>query len=84
MLTGVLQKLIILIIGLIFAASVTVIFLRSKNTNRTECTQIFKTAEYFNAWIILVCFVQRVEILHITERIFLVNLMKRLKQYRKK
>ena len=57
MLTGVLQKLIILIIGLIFAASVTVIFLRSKNTNRTECTQIFKTAEYFNAWIILVCFV---------------------------
>ena len=57
MLTGILQKLIILIIGLIFAASVTVIFLRSKNTNRTERTQIFKTAEYFNAWIILVCFV---------------------------
>ena len=57
MLTGVLQKLIILIIGLIFAASVTIIFLRLKNTNRTECTQIFKTAEYFNAWIILVCFV---------------------------
>lgn len=57
MLTGILQKLIILIIGLIFAASVTIIFLRSKNTNRTERTQIFKTAEYFNAWIILVCFV---------------------------
>ena len=57
MLTGILQKIIILIIGLIFVASITVIFIRSKNTNRTERTQIFKTAEYFNAGIILVCFV---------------------------
>ena len=32
-------------------------FFRFKNVNRAERTQIFKTAEYFNAWIILLCFV---------------------------
>ncbi len=54
---NVLQKLIILIIGVLFATAVTTIFFRSKNINRTERTQIFKTAEYFNAWIILICFI---------------------------
>ncbi len=51
------QKLIILIVGVLFLASVAIIFFRSKNVNHTERTQIFKTAEYFNAWIILVCFI---------------------------
>ncbi len=57
MVTEIFQKLIILIVGMLFAVSVTMIFLRFKNVNRTERIQIFKTAEYFNAWIILVCFV---------------------------
>ena len=60
MLTGMIQKLIILIVGLIFVLSAAIIFFRMKNVNRTERTQIFKTAEYINAWIILVCFVTTV------------------------
>lgn len=57
MLTAILQKLIILIVGVLFLASGILIYFRSKNVNRAERTQIFKTAEYLNAWIILVCFV---------------------------
>lgn len=57
MLTGIIQKLILLAVGILFLSSGAIIFLRLKNVNRTERTQIFKTAEYFNAWIILICFV---------------------------
>lgn len=57
MITDILQKLIFLIVGVVFALSVVIIFFRLKNVNRTERVQIFKTAEYFNAWVILVCFV---------------------------
>ncbi len=57
MITALIKKLIILIIGAIFLVSVARVYFRSKNVSRTERTQIFKTAEYFNAWIILVCFV---------------------------
>ena len=52
-----LQKLIALIVGLIFIISIATIVFRLKNVNHTERKQIFKTAEYFNAWIILLCFV---------------------------
>ncbi len=51
------KKLIILIVGAVFLLAAARIYFRSKNVNRAERTQIFKTAEYFNAWIILVCFV---------------------------
>lgn len=57
MFTEILQKIIILIIGLLFITSIATIFLRLKNVNNTECKQIFKTAEYLNAWTILLCFV---------------------------
>ena len=57
MLTALLQKIIVLIVGVLFLVSVAVIYFRSKNVNRTEFTQIFKTTEYFNAWIILLCFI---------------------------
>lgn len=57
MLTGILKKLIILIIGVFFLTSVARMYFRVKNVNRAERIQIFKTAEYFSAWIILVCFV---------------------------
>ena len=57
MLTDMLQKLIILIVGVLFALSAVIIFIRFKNVNRTERIQIFKTAEYLNAWIILICFI---------------------------
>ena len=57
MITGIIEKLIILIVALVFVASAVMIFLRLKNVNRSEAIRIFKTAEYFNAWIILVCFV---------------------------
>lgn len=57
MITSIIQKLIILIVGVLFLASVAIISFRLKNVNHTERTQIFKTAEYFNAWIILICFV---------------------------
>lgn len=57
MLTDIFQKLIFLIFGVLFLVSAAVILLRAKNVNKTEFTQIFKSANYFNAWVILVCFV---------------------------
>ena len=57
MLTDILQKLILLIVGILFLSSAAIILFRFKNVNRTERTHIFKTAEFFNAWIILICFV---------------------------
>ena len=56
MVTEIFQKLIMLIIGLLFASSAVIIFFRAKNVNYTERKQIFKTAEYFNACIILTFF----------------------------
>lgn len=55
--TDIIQKLILLVVGLFFAAAVIMIFFRSKNVNASERTQIFKTAEYFNAGLVLLCFV---------------------------
>ena len=57
MITEILQKSIILIIGVLFLVAVAIIFFRAKNVNFTEFKQIFKTAEYLNAWIILLCFI---------------------------
>ena len=57
MLTDILQKIIIAVVGVVFLAAVVTIFLRAKNVNRSEQKQIFKTAEYINAWVILLCFV---------------------------
>lgn len=57
MLTDLLQKIIILIVGLLFVSSAAVIFFRMKNVNRSERTNIIKTAEYFNVWVILICFI---------------------------
>lgn len=57
MIIDLLQKLIILIFGVIFIISAVRILSRLKNTGKSERTQIFKTAGYFNAWIILICFV---------------------------
>lgn len=57
MLTAILQKSIIAAVGLVFVAALVTILLRAKNVNKTERKQIFKTAEYINAWVILLCFV---------------------------
>lgn len=57
MITDILQKVIILIVGILFVSSAVLLFFRFKNVNRSERIQIFKTAEYFNAWIILICFI---------------------------
>lgn len=57
MVTAIIEKLIILAVVVLFLLSAAIIYFRSKNVNRTEFTQIFKTAEYFNAWIILFCFI---------------------------
>lgn len=57
MFIDIIHKLIILVVGLLFVASAGLICLRFRNVNKTERTQIFKKAEYFNAWIILICFV---------------------------
>ena len=57
MITGILLKLIVFVVGILFISSAIIIFLRWKSINRAERTQIFKTAEYFSVWIILVCFV---------------------------
>ncbi len=57
MLVSLLEKLILLIVALIFAISAIRLLLRLKNVNATERKQIFKNAKYFNAWIILLCFI---------------------------
>lgn len=57
MITDILQKVIILVVGILFVSSAVLLFFRFKNVNRSERIQIFKTAEYFNAWIILICFI---------------------------
>lgn len=57
MLTGILQKSILLIIGLFFVLSAARICLRAKNVNRAEQVRILKTAEYLNPWILLLCFI---------------------------
>ena len=57
MFTDIIQKIIILFFGILLVLSMAKILMRLKNVNRTERTQIFKTAEYFNAWIILMCFI---------------------------
>ena len=57
MFTDILQKIIILIVGMLLVVSAAIIFFRAKNVNHSERIQILKTAEYFNAWIILICFI---------------------------
>lgn len=57
MITEIIEKLIILIVAVVLLVSVAIIFFRFKNINHTERKQIFKKAEYLNAWIILICFV---------------------------
>ena len=55
MYTGLLQKIPILIVGLLLAAAALMIYFRTKNVNRTEFIRIFKTAKYFNAGVIAFC-----------------------------
>ena len=49
MFTDILQKLILLIVGVLFLSSLAILFIRFKNVNRAETTRIFKSADYFNA-----------------------------------
>ena len=56
MVTAIFEKLIILAVGLLFIASAVIIYFRAKNVNRTEFTEIFKRAQYFSLWVIIVCF----------------------------
>lgn len=57
MLTGIIKTLFLVIVGLIFVIAAATIYYRSKNVNHSEQVQIFKTAEYFNAWLLLLCFI---------------------------
>ena len=57
MYTAILKKIPVLIIGALFIISAAIIYFRSKNVNRTEFKRIFKTAEYFSLWTVIVCFV---------------------------
>ncbi len=57
MLTGIIKNLFLILVGLIFVISAAIIYFRSKNVNRSERIQIFKTAEYFNVWLLLICFI---------------------------
>ena len=57
MITDIAQKLIVLMVGLVFLVSAVRILLRSKNINHAEQVQIVKSVEYLDAWILLVCFV---------------------------
>lgn len=55
MITAILQKMMLLLVGLLLLYSAITICLRLKNVNRGERNQIFKTAKYVNTWILVVC-----------------------------
>lgn len=57
MFTEIFKIAIILVVGLLLLIAVGTIICRLKNVNHTERKQIFKTADYLNAWVILICFV---------------------------
>lgn len=54
MLTVILEKIPVLIIGLLLLYSVLIIYLRSKNTSRSEFFKIFKSAKYISVTFIIV------------------------------
>lgn len=55
MYTSLLQKIPIILVGLLLAIAVVVIYFRAKNVNRTEFLQIFKTANYIGGGVITLC-----------------------------
>lgn len=55
MYTAIFQKIPVIFIGLMFLIAVVKIYLRSKNVNRTEFFQIFKTAKYLDLWVVIIC-----------------------------
>lgn len=57
MFAAIMQKMLIIGVGILFLASLTIIFLRTKYVNHSERVQIIKSAEYFNVWLLLICFV---------------------------
>lgn len=54
MFASLLVKITVLAVMLVFVSAVATIYFRSRNVNRTEFVQIFKTAEYFNLWVIII------------------------------
>ena len=57
MYTSILQKLPILISVIIFLSAIVIIYFRSKNINRGELIQLFKTARYLEIWVLITVFV---------------------------
>ena len=55
MLMSILLKLPGLIVALALVAAIVIIYFRSKNVNRSEFTRIFKTANYINLWVVVMC-----------------------------
>ncbi len=53
MITAILEKIPVIIAGLLFVTAVWAIYSRSKHINRAEFVQIFKTAKYVNLWILI-------------------------------
>ncbi len=56
MFTSILQKLPILIAVCLFLAGAVTIYFRSANVTKTDFTKIFKTAKYFEAWVLVIVF----------------------------
>ena len=57
MLVDLLRKAIVVCVGIVFLVSAAILFFRRKNVNSSTFKMILKTAEYLNAWVILLCFV---------------------------
>ena len=53
MYASILQKIPLLIVGLVLAVACLTIYIRSKNVTRTEFFKIFKTAKYLQAWVLI-------------------------------
>lgn len=56
MYTSILQKLPVAVAAVFLAIGVITIYIRSKNITRSEFFAMFKTAKYFQAWVLVVTF----------------------------
>jgi hypothetical protein len=57
MVAKIVQISLIALVAILFLSAAATIFFRRRNVNRSEVKRIFRTAEYLNVWILLLCIV---------------------------
>lgn len=65
MISSLLQKLPLAVVGLLLVVSALTIYFRSKNVTKSEFLKIFKSTRLIGAWILIFVFVIRSEERHV-------------------